>query len=240
MIRRQLPSPAEPYLRQHASGVMSRNMAPCINEHETSPIRITRPTGTFPQLVDIARGIPEAPVVVLATMPIDAYPPRPIRKRGATAHSQRNTGQRGPQENPSGRIAALLLLAGLSTTLALAQPQTIWDGIYTGEQANRGRNFYVEICGFCHRDDLLGGGSEAGAPALQGSLFMTRWQDLPVVELFTTIGTTMPKHNPDSLRAQVVIDIVSFLLRENGVPAGNRELPPALEPLEVILFTDEP
>ena len=69
---------------------------------------------------------------------------------------------------------------------------------------------------------------------------MTRWRDLPLVELFTTIGTTMPKHNPDSLRAQVVIDIVSFLLRENGVPAGTSELPPALHPLEGILFTDEP
>ena len=172
------------------------------------------------QVLDIHRGIPRAPVVELAAMGIHSYAPRPIHRRGTRGHSRRQAGRRAPHRSSAGRVGALLLLANVYATSALAQTQTIWDRIYTAEQANRGRDFYVEICGFCHRDDLRGGGSEAGAPALQGSLFMTRWRDLPLVELFTTIGTTMPKHNPDSLRAQVVIDIVSFLLRENGVPAG--------------------
>lgn len=52
-----------------------------------------------------------------------------------------------------------------------------------------------------------------------------------------TIGTTMPQHEPDSLKAQVVIDIVSFLLQANGIPAGQTELPPQLAPLEEIQFT---
>ena len=98
----------------------------------------------------------------------------------------------------------------------------------------------MEICGYCHRDDLSGGGSEAGAPALRGPFFTNQWQGRLLVDLFITIGTTMPQHNPDSLMPQTVIDIVSYLLWENGLPSGRVELPPALAPLERIRFTARP
>ena len=39
---------------------------------------------------------------------------------------------------------------------------------------------------------------------------------------------------------QVVIDILSFLLQANEMPAGDTELPPELAPLEKILFTEKP
>ena len=132
----------------------------------------------------------------------------------------------------------VMAAAGLLTSLSHAQARTIWDGVYTENQAQRGRERYVEICGYCHRDDLTGGGSEAGAPALTGGLFISRWQDRPLVDLFVTIGTTMPQQAPDSLTPQVVIDIVSFLLQANDVPAGDAELPPELAPLEAVIFAD--
>ena len=50
----------------------------------------------------------------------------------------------------------------------------------------------------------------------------------------------MPQHNPDSLMPQTVIDIVSYLLWENGLPSGRVELPPTLTPLERIRFTARP
>ncbi|MEE2635682.1 MAG: c-type cytochrome [Acidobacteriota bacterium] len=124
--------------------------------------------------------------------------------------------------------------------LSAQNDQTIWDGVFTEPQAARGREHYVETCGYCHRDDLSGGGSEAGAPALAGPFFMNQWRGRPVADLFVTIGTTMPKQNPDSLRAQVVIDIVSFLLQANHAPVGDQELPPRLEPLGSILLTAAP
>ena len=135
-------------------------------------------------------------------------------------------------------VAALTLVT--SAASSSAQSRTIWDGVYTETQALRGQDSYKAICGYCHRDDLSGGGSEAGAPALRGTIFTSQWQDRPLVDLFVTIGTTMPQNEPDSLRAQVVIDIVSFLLRANGIPAGETELPPQLAPLEEILFTERP
>ena len=61
-----------------------------------------------------------------------------------------------------------------------------------------------------------------------------------MVDLFVTIGTTMPRQEPDSLSPQVVIDIVSFLLQANDIPAGDSELPPELAPLDAVIFTDGP
>jgi hypothetical protein len=48
----------------------------------------------------------------------------------------------------------------------------------------------------------------------------------------------MPQNKPDSLTPQTVIDVVSFLLRENEMPAGKTELPPDLEALKQILVTE--
>ena len=123
---------------------------------------------------------------------------------------------------------------------AAGQTRTVWDGVYTEAQAERGREHYRAICGYCHRDDLSGGGSEAGAPALRGPFFLNQWRGRPLVDLFVTIGTTMPQQDPDSLRAQVVIDVVSYLLRQNGMPPGETELPPRLDPLRDIALSRPP
>ena len=136
-------------------------------------------------------------------------------------------------------IAATAGAAFIAAT-AGGQTRTAWDGVYTQAQAERGREQYRAICGYCHRDDLSGGGSEAGAPALRGPFFLNQWRDRPLVDLFVTIGTTMPQQNPDSLRAQVVVDVVSYLLQQNGVPAGENELPPRLGPLRGILLGRPP
>lgn len=123
---------------------------------------------------------------------------------------------------------------------AAGQTRTVWDGVYTEAQAERGRERYRALCGYCHRDDLRGGGSEAGAPALRGPFFLNQWRGRPLVDLFVTIGTTMPQQDPDSLRAQVVIDVVAYLLRQNGMPPGETELPPRLDPLRDIVLSRPP
>ena len=122
---------------------------------------------------------------------------------------------------------------------AAQQPKTVWDGVYTEEQAKRGQASYKQVCGYCHRDNLTGGGSEAGAPALAGPIFTVRWRDQPLADMFVTIGTTMPKNRPDSVMPNVVADIVAFILKANDFPAGNAELPPNLETLKGILVTEK-
>ena len=57
----------------------------------------------------------------------------------------------------------------LAVALAAAAqtPRPIWDGVYTTEQANRGKIAYVEQCASCHGLEL-GGGDET--PALAGEI----------------------------------------------------------------------
>jgi hypothetical protein len=90
--------------------------------------------------------------------------------------------------------------------------RTVWDGIYSEQQAARGRELYKQSCGHCHRDDLTGGGSEVGAPPLRGPIFFYRWLHQPDAEMFLTIGATMPQNKPDSLTPQTV----AFCSRKTG------------------------
>ena len=138
------------------------------------------------------------------------------------------------------RLASLTFASVALASGAAAQDATknVWDGVYTEAQAIRGQELYKKDCGYCHRDDLTGGGSEAGAPALRGPIFFYRWLHSPLADMFMTIGTTMPQNKPDSLTPQTVVDIVSFLLEENEMPAGKAELPPELDTLKAIFVTE--
>ena len=138
-------------------------------------------------------------------------------------------------------VALAMIAVGLSVRAApQTARKTVWDGVYTADQATRGQALYKTHCGYCHRDDLIGGGSEAGAPALKGPIFTIRWRDQPIADMFVTIGTTMPQNKPDTLTPQVVIDIISFLLKSNSMPPGNAELPADLDALKTVFMEYRP
>ena len=125
------------------------------------------------------------------------------------------------------------------TTYALAQPKTrsVWDGVYTAAQAERGQKAYVTSCGGCHRDDLSGGDDE---PPLRGINFTGKWQDATIAQLYDFVASNMPKSSPGSLPLGTCIDIVSFILKMNDVPAGSAELTTDFEALQRIVFTAKP
>jgi mono/diheme cytochrome c family protein len=132
-----------------------------------------------------------------------------------------------------------LALGPIASVLSAGQAakKTIWDGVYSDAQAVRGEGLYKTNCGHCHRDNLSGGGSEAGAPPLVGPMFVSPWNDQPLSEVFLKIGLTMPKNKPDSLTPSIVADILSFMLKVNQIPAGSSELPADLAALKEIQFT---
>ena len=115
----------------------------------------------------------------------------------------------------------------LATALALqsaasAQPtKSVWDGVYTEEQANRGRQGYADQCASCHGPELTGGEM---APALAGGDFMAGWDGLTVGDLFERIRISMPQNAPGSLSGQQNADILAFVLASNKFPSGSTEL----------------
>ena len=99
--------------------------------------------------------------------------------------------------------------SGLQATQADAQ-RTVWDGVYTEEQAERGAVQYTESCAGCHAPDLRG---STTSPSLVGVSFAFLWGDRTLGELFETIQQLMPTDRPGSLSAATYRDILAFILR---------------------------
>ena len=119
-----------------------------------------------------------------------------------------------------------------SLLLTAAQPRTVWDGVYTDAQAERGRASYQQSCVGCHRDDLRGDNT---APSLVGESFTFLWGDMEVGELSARIQKLMPPERPGSLPAQTYVDIIAFILKQNAFPAGNMELGPDPGSLHILI-----
>jgi hypothetical protein len=65
---------------------------------------------------------------------------------------------------------------------------------------------------------------------------MNNWNGLSVGELYERIRVSMPPSNPNSLPPKDKADIVAYLLKQNGFPAGTAELAPEAEALKGIKF----
>lgn len=142
------------------------------------------------------------------------------------------------------KILALSAIAFAATSTSLSAGQTarksVWDGVYSEEQAARGQKTYTRACSYCHRDNLSGGGGDLGAPPLGGVPFFVRWETQTVRDLFETIATTMPLDRPGTLSPQEAIDVVSFLLRSNKLPSGAEDLRAEPAALSAIEITEKP
>ena len=129
------------------------------------------------------------------------------------------------------RFAAVVLTATtavLALTLGQAGARTVWSGVYTKAQADRGAEAYASHCQGCHGGNLEGQGE---AKPLTGAGFLSNWDGLSVGELFDRIRTTMPQDAPKSLPREAYADILAYMLKFNGFPAGTSELPAKTESL---------
>ena len=116
-----------------------------------------------------------------------------------------------------------------------AQPPTksIWDGVYTQAQADRGKGLYAEQCASCHGGELTGGEM---APPLAGGEFMAGWDGLTIGDLFERVRISMPQNSPGSLSGQQNADILAFMFSANKFPAGAAEMPKEAGILKQIKF----
>jgi S-disulfanyl-L-cysteine oxidoreductase SoxD len=129
--------------------------------------------------------------------------------------------------------AAAMLCAADREGRAQEITSSVLDGIYTGAQAARGAAAHAQYCAACHGASLGGLGE---APALSGALFISDFNGLTVGELFDRIRTTMPLNNPAALSRDQYADILSFILKSNGYPAGQKDLNRRSEFLNTIRF----
>jgi S-disulfanyl-L-cysteine oxidoreductase SoxD len=130
------------------------------------------------------------------------------------------------------RCATVVIVALLGLGVAAAQESaTVWDGVFTDEQAKRGEGAYRQECSNCHGPELEGADM---TPPLIGGGFTANWNDLSVGDLYERIRTTMPLDKPGKLSRQQNADVIAFMLKANMWPAGTTELPRELGVLKQI------
>lgn len=134
-------------------------------------------------------------------------------------------------------LLPMLMAVGMAGA-AVAQDggRSVWQGIYTGEQADRGAGSYAQRCGACHGAALNGTGE---APPLVGGEFVSHWDTLTVGDLYDRVRTTMPQNDPMSMTREEYADVLAYMLKNNGFPAGTRELDKRSEVLATIGITAE-
>ena len=123
-------------------------------------------------------------------------------------------------------MAGILGLAALGASYSALRAQetesrTVWDGVYTAAQANRGDGLYSQHCAGCHGRDLEGDGE---ALPLAGEEFFSIWNGEKLGPLYDRIHRDMPLNRPGTLSGEADADILAFILRFNNFPAGSTEL----------------
>jgi quinoprotein glucose dehydrogenase len=117
-------------------------------------------------------------------------------------------------------VYVFLFSIAMLASVTAQKSVSIWDGVYTAAQAERGRLVVQNHCAECHGADLNGG----EGPALVGSTFMVKWETHTVERLFHKIRDTMPSVGSTEVSENEKLDTVAFILQQNGYPAGQAEL----------------
>jgi mono/diheme cytochrome c family protein len=132
-------------------------------------------------------------------------------------------------------ISRLRFLAPILCVATFAQvaARSVWDGVYTAEQAKRGETAYRTACAKCHGDTLAGG---EAAPPLTGGEFQANWNGLTMGDLFERLRLSMPADRPGTLTSAQNADILAYMLTVNQFPAGKKELERQAELLKQIRF----
>lgn len=113
-----------------------------------------------------------------------------------------------------GVVAAALSDPALAQSSVPQSVRSTASGVYTDEQATRGRDTYQMQCKSCH------------TPASHtGPTFASWWDRKPLSDLYQFVTTRMPKNEPGSLQPDEYADLIAYLLKLNDLPSGSEPLP---------------
>ena len=135
-------------------------------------------------------------------------------------------------------VAALMLLAAAGVAQGQAAAKSTASGVFSNEQAKRGEAAYNANCVTCHGSELRS--TDREIPHLSDKSFKFGWIGKTVAEKYEFTRDTMPPKAEHSLSDQVYLDIVTYILKFNKVPAGDQELKPDLEILKRITIAAPP
>ena len=119
-------------------------------------------------------------------------------------------------------LTAFSSAAGQSTD-STSRQKSVLAGVFTEEQATKGDSEHQANCSACH-----------GTENYAGEAFTKNWVGRTAFDLFDQLKTTMPEDNPGGLSPQQYTDIIAYIFKINGLPAGTQVLPADPEALRLI------
>ena len=119
----------------------------------------------------------------------------------------------------AGLAGGLMIAMAPGTVAAQGEAWPIWTGAFSAEQVARGKASYDLFCASCHAQDLTG----QNGPALKGDRFLSIWDAATLREFYRKVSTTMPRAQA-RLDDAVYLDVIAYVLQQNGFPTGPREL----------------
>jgi S-disulfanyl-L-cysteine oxidoreductase SoxD len=128
---------------------------------------------------------------------------------------------------------ALLLVCAASHAFS-QELKNVWNGVYTAAQADRGAAVFEMKCARCHE------GADVDGPPLTGDPFIDRWREDTLNGLYSFIREKMPQDGPGKLEPKAYVDVLAFVLSENGIPPGNQELTEQTIPATLLTGKDGP
>ena len=100
------------------------------------------------------------------------------------------------------------------------QPVAKVSGWYTTEQAAAGEKLYQAQCAACHGTKLEGG----AGPSLKGAMWHQMYGGARLLTVWGEIKGPMAQDAGTTYTTQQSLDILSYLLQQNGLPSGNQPL----------------
>ena len=131
-------------------------------------------------------------------------------------------------------VGAVWLSLGMA--VSAQGKKTVWDKVYTADQATRGKMEYETHCAGCHSKDLSGRDGGGEGPQLAGDAFTKKWDFQNLNQLYTEIKQRMPRDQPGTLAEDAYLSIVTYILQANKYPAGEDPLTPDSAALTNILI----
>jgi len=112
-------------------------------------------------------------------------------------------------------MVALFVLGFSSSAVAQEAPKrSVTDGVYTTAEADRGQAAFEATCSVCHRAEWFGGPE-----------FREHWGWGELFWVYDFVRTNMPYERGGELPPQTYRDLIAYVLKLNGYPAGQVELP---------------
>lgn len=96
---------------------------------------------------------------------------------------------------------------------AAARTRSTMSGVYTAEQATKGKEVFAGACSGCHT-----------VASHSGELFAAKWMGRSLADFYDYVSNLMPKSAPATLTEDEYVWVTAYVLKLNGMPASTREL----------------